>query len=167
MISISVAASAVDYAIATQFSRALGAWDAAEAPAHGIPPDIVLELFHSDSEEDIAAKYSDPDQKIFIARWEGSPAGIVAFGRFGEDALELHKFFVGPEFRGRGIGRALIAAALAEAGKSGRKTMLLHTTVYMKNAVAVYESFGFRRCPPFRPVPAAIEHTEIFMTRPL
>lgn len=167
MLSISAASNAGDYAIATTFSRALGAWDAVEAPAHGIPPEVVLELFHSDGEEDVAAKYSEPGQTVFIARWNGEPAGCVAFERHGEDALELHKFFVDAKFRGKGIGSALVRTALTEAAKSGRKKIVLHTTVYMRNAVAVYESFGFERCPPFRDVPAAIAHTEVFMTRPL
>lgn len=167
MLSISAASSAEDYAIATALSRALGQWDAREAPAYGIPPDVVLELFHTDDEEDVAGKYSDPDQKIFIARWDGEPAGCVGFERHGADALELHKFFVDAKFRGKGVGKALIQTALSEATKSGRKTMVLHTTIYMKNAVAVYESFGFQRCPPFREIPASIEHTEVFMTRSL
>lgn len=167
MLSISAASSAEDYAVATALARALGEWDAGEAPAHGIPPDLVMELFHGDDEEDVAAKYSEPDQKILIARWNGLPAGCVAFERFGDEILELHKFFVDPAFRGRGIGRTLIETALAEAAKSGRKKIVLHTTIYMKNAVSVYESLGFQRCPPFRPIPAAIEHTEIFMTRAL
>lgn len=167
MLSISVASNAEDYAIAAALAHALGEWDAGEAPAHGISPEMVLELFHSDDEDDVASKYSEPDQKIFIARWEGEPAGCVAFERHGDDALELHKFFVDARFRGKGVGRALIGAALAEASKSDRKTIMLHTTRYMKNAVAIYESFGFQRCPPFRQVPAAIEHTEVFMTRAL
>ena len=167
MISISIASNAKDYAIAATVSRALGAWDAVEAPAHGIPPEVVLELFHSDGEEDIAAKYSDPEQKMFIAHWEGEPAGCVAFERHGDDALEIHKFFVDPRFRGKGVGRALLSMALAEAGKSGRKRIVLHTTTYMKHAVAVYESFGFERCPPFRQMPEGIEETEVFMERSL
>ena len=167
MLSISAASNAEDYAIATAFSRALGAWDAVEAPAHGIPPEVDLELFHSDAEEDIATKYSNPEQKIFIARWEGVPAGCVAFETFDDETLELHKFFVDANFRGKGIGRALIGTALDAAAESGRKRIVLHTTIYMKNAVATYESFGFERCPPFRQVPAAIEHTEVFMTRAL
>jgi GNAT superfamily N-acetyltransferase len=167
MLSISAASNAEDYAIAAALARALGEWDAGEAPAYGISPEMVLELFHSDDDEDVAAKYSEPDQKIFIARWDGEPAGCVAFERHSEDSLELHKFFVDARFRGKGVGRALMDTALGEAGKSGRKTIVLHTTRYMKSAVALYESFGFRRCPPFRQVPAAIEHTEVFMTRPL
>ena len=167
MLSISAASNAGDYAVATAFSRALGEWDAREAPAHGIAPEIVLELFHADDEEDVAGKYSDPEQKIFIARWDGEPAGCVGLERHGDDAMELHKFFVDAKFRGKGVGKALMEAALAEARKSGRKTIVLHTTVYMKNAVAIYEAAGFERCAPFRDVPAAIAHTEVFMMRAL
>jgi hypothetical protein len=37
----------------------------------------------------------------------------------------------------------------------------------MKSAVSLYEAFGFTPCPPFRDIPEAIKHTEVFMKRPI
>ncbi|MGN6534595.1 MAG: GNAT family N-acetyltransferase, partial [Mesorhizobium sp.] len=76
-------------------------------------------------------------------------------------------FFVDTQFRGKGIGRSLMAAAMAELDKGRRRTVLLHTTFYMTNAIAVYEAFGFTPCPRFRQTPEFIRHTDVFMARTL
>ncbi len=147
--------------------RALGEWDAAEAHAYGIASDVVLDLYHNETSSSLATKYNAADAGMFIARWEGSPAGCLAFNPFDETAFEIHKFYVDPQFRGKGIGSALMRATLSEVEKGRRRTILVHTTVYMKDAVSLYESFGFTRCSPFRSVPASVSHSEIFMSRPI
>jgi hypothetical protein len=45
--------------------------------------------------------------------------------------------------------------------------MVLQTTIYMKDALSLYETFGFVRCPQFRDIPDEIKHTEVFMQRAL
>jgi hypothetical protein len=56
-------------------------------------------------------------------------------------------------------------AALAEIEKGRSRTVLIHTTFYMTNAIAVYEVLGFRPCPPFRETPEHVRHTDVFMSR--
>ncbi|MER8510386.1 MULTISPECIES: GNAT family N-acetyltransferase [unclassified Mesorhizobium] len=95
----------------------------------------------------------------------GEPTGgLPRLDQFDDHTAEIHKFFVDASFRGKGIGRALMGAALAEIRKGRIRTVLIHTTFYMKNAIAVYESFGFRPCPPFRETPEPVRHTDIFMS---
>lgn len=167
MISIAVAGSTSDFSAAAALCRALGEWDAAEAPKYGVPPALVMELYHSEDEAKIVAKYSIDDARLYLARWEGQPAGCVAISPFDKDTLEVEKFYVDPAFRGKGIGRALMAGLLADAEKSGRDRILIHTTVYMKSAVTIYRSLDFAECAQFRDVPASVVHVEIFMSRPL
>jgi GNAT superfamily N-acetyltransferase len=102
---------------------------------------------------------------MFLARWQGVPAGCIAFSPFKAKTAEIHKFYVDPEFRGKGIGGTLMRAILAEIAKGRHNRIVLQTTVYMKSAIAIYESFDFTRCPPFRPIPNSIRHTEVFMSR--
>ena len=104
---------------------------------------------------------------MFLARWQGAPAGCIALAPFEADAMEIHKFSVDPAFRGRGIGNLLMQRVLDEAKKSKRTTMLVNTAAYLKSAVSLYEAFGFVHCSPFHEVPAEISHTEVFMSRPL
>ncbi len=57
--------------------------------------------------------------------------------------------FVRSEERGRGIGRALLAALEAEARRLGLTRLVLETGVRQLEAIALYESAGFSRIPPF------------------
>ena len=67
----------------------------------------------------------------------------VAFGRAVTDYATfayLRDFFVLPEFRGRGYGRALVQAAMARLQTEGVGRVMLGTT----DAHGLYEKFGFK-----------------------
>ncbi|MBB3659636.1 GNAT superfamily N-acetyltransferase [Rhizobium sp. BK650] len=167
MISLSRAASTEDFIIIAGFCEALGALDVELGRDHGIPAETVMALFHGETHESLARKYDSDDAMMFLARWEGAPAGCIALAPFEGDAMEIHKFYVDPTFRGRGIGNLLMQRVFDEAKRSRRSTMLVNTAAYLKSAVSLYEAFGFVHCPPFHEVPAEISHTEVFMSRPL
>jgi GNAT superfamily N-acetyltransferase len=166
MLSIACANSNADFDAAATFCSQFADWDAAMSPSHGVPADIVLSLFHSDTSDSLRAKFSAPPEALMlIARWEAAPAGCVAINAFDEATAEIHKFYVDPKFRGKGIGSALIGAALAEVSTTHRRRVVLHTAYYMENAIAVYEAFDFVRCDRFRPSPDIVSHTDVFMSR--
>jgi ribosomal protein S18 acetylase RimI-like enzyme len=165
MLTLSNANSASDFAIVAEFARAFGEWDAAQVQPYGISREEVLRAFHSDTAGSLAEKFGSEDAKLLVARWEGTPAGCLAFNPFDHDAIEIHKFYVDPNYRGKGIGGALMRAALADMEKGRRRKVILHTAVYMKDAISVYESFGFAICPRFRETPEIIKQTDCFMSR--
>jgi putative acetyltransferase len=68
-----------------------------------------------------------------IAPLEGGP----------DDTCELKKMYFLPAARGRGIGRALIAVALAAARERGFRRCYLETLASMQAARALYEKIGF------------------------
>ncbi|CDX35803.1 conserved hypothetical protein [Mesorhizobium sp. SOD10] len=166
MISVSPARGAEDFNVLAGLYRKLAEWDAEAALPHGVSAEDVKTIFHPEtSGEELAAKFNTPEAVAFVARLGSLPAGCLAFDPFDDNATELHKFFVDASFRGRGIGRALMGTALAEIAKGRSRTALIHTTFYMKSAIAVYEAFGFRPCPPFRETPEQVRHTDVFMSR--
>lgn len=167
MISIAAAASREDFAVVAALCRSLGEWDAAQAPKYGVPAEVVMALYHSHDEAEIVLRYSSGQARIYLARWGGQPAGCVAVAPFDTDTLEVEKFYVDPAFRGKGMGRALMGALLDDAERSGCGRIVIHTTIYMNSAVAIYRSLGFAECDQFRDVPASVLHSEIFMWRPL
>jgi ribosomal protein S18 acetylase RimI-like enzyme len=168
MISVSPARSAEDFEIAARLARGLADWDIVAVQSYGISAEDVVSIFHPGTGADIlAARFGATDASFLIARWEGAPAGCAAFSPFDDDTTEIHKFFVDAQFRGKGIGRALMDIALAEIGKGHRRKVVLHTTPYMESAVAIYESFGFRPCSRFRETPEHVRHTDLFMSRSL
>lgn len=165
MISVSPARSAEDSETMAGLCRKLAQWDVDAVQPYGVSEEDVRTIFHPErSGSSLAAKFGAPDAMAFIARSENLPAGCLAFDQFDDHTAEIHKFFVDASFRGKGIGRALMGAALAEIRKGRSRTVLIHTTFYMKNAIAVYESFGFRPCPPFRETPEPVRHTDIFLS---
>jgi len=96
---------------------------------------------------DLAA-YADPDVALFIARAAGVVVGCGAYRLAGDGSAEVKSMFVLPEARGRGIGRAILAAI--EAALRGRATTLrLETGTKQDAALRLYESAGFHRRGPF------------------
>ena len=65
--------------------------------------------------------------------------------RIREDVGAIKRMYVRPEFRGKGIGRVLVEALLAEAQQIGYLTVRLDSVLFMKAAHSLYRSAGFRR----------------------
>lgn len=162
---VAPARSADDFDAAAGFCRKLGQWDAERAPAHGVAAADVVAAFHPDlSGGELAAKFAGPDAAMLLARVDGTPAGCLAFEPFGDEASELAKFFVDASFRGRGIGAVLLEAAIAEIGNGRRRTVLVHTAVYMEAALKTYAAFGVAPCPRFRDTPEPVRHADVFLS---
>lgn len=75
----------------------------------------------------------------FIAADDGGLRGVVALQRFGEHGL-LRSLAVEPGARGRGLGRALVAAAEARARRQGLTSLTLLT----ETAAGFFAALGYR-----------------------
>jgi len=88
---------------------------------------------------------------FFVARIEGAPVGCGAIQIYGREYGELKRMYVRPSFRGRGLGRQLLEHLAAHAAAQGVGLLRLETGIHQREAIALYEAFGFRRRPPFDP----------------
>ncbi|MCK9258450.1 MAG: GNAT family N-acetyltransferase [Azoarcus sp.] len=89
------------------------------------------------------------DFVAFIAFNGDTPCGLInCFEGFSTFAaaplLNIHDLIVHADFRGRGVGRALLGAAEAEARRRGCCKLTLEVLSNNHTALATYERAGFR-----------------------
>jgi putative acetyltransferase len=112
---------------------------------------------------DLAA-YQRPEVTLFVAREAGAAIGCGAYELHGDGSAELKSMFVTPEGRGRGIGRAILAA-IEDALRGRVTTLRLETGVKQPAAIHLYETAGFQRRGPFGKY--RDDPLSIFMEKPL
>jgi putative acetyltransferase len=89
----------------------------------------------------------EPSVAEFVAEIEGRVVGSVALRDRGDGTGHISKFFVDAAERGKGIGRALLEAAMSHARERGLHELDLETRSQFEAAVHLYESTGWRRGP--------------------
>ncbi len=89
----------------------------------------------------------EPGGEIYMAVVSGLAAGTVALIPAGEGILELTKMAVSPEFRGMGIGDALMAKCIEHARNSGVHTIWLESHTKLAPALGLYRKHGFVETP--------------------
>lgn len=105
--------------------------------AYGLPPDPDLLRFGAPSRSTYAE---------LVAEEGGVLLGTITLSAHprADDAGWISKFFVDPLHRGRGAGRALLAAAVREAHRLGMRWLELQTLVVFREAIALYDSTGWK-----------------------
>jgi ribosomal protein S18 acetylase RimI-like enzyme len=98
--------------------------------------------------------YAPPDGRLLLAEFEGQLAGCVALHQLDSKNCEMKRLYLRPQFRGKGLGRALSGTIIAEARAIGYERMRLDTVEpVMKDAVAMYRRLGFKEIAPYRTNP--------------
>ena len=74
------------------------------------------------------------------------------------ERCEAKRLYVRPQFRGSGVGRALIDWVIAEARGAGYREMVGDTMPVMARALEMYARMGFERTGAYtdEPTPGAI-----------
>ena len=99
--------------------------------------------------------------EILFALEAGEAVGCCALVRLGDGGFELAKMAVADHRKGRGYGRALMAAAVAWARTAGAPRLYLETNSALAPALGLYRAFGFREITPAAPSPYA--RANVFM----
>ena len=93
----------------------------------------------------------EPGISFFTARMDGVAVGMGALKHLDQDHVELKSMHTHSDYRGQGVGRAMLEHLLAEARRRGYKRCSLETGTMEAFAAArrLYESSGFTVCEPF------------------
>jgi ribosomal protein S18 acetylase RimI-like enzyme len=86
---------------------------------------------------------------FFVIRHDGAPAGCGGIELFGADYGELKRMYVRPQFRGLGLGKAMVDLLADHARRHGVFVLRLETGIHQRAAIGLYERLGFRGIPPF------------------
>jgi GNAT superfamily N-acetyltransferase len=89
---------------------------------------------------------ANPQFRALIAEWHGKPAGYALFfgyySTWRGSALYLEDLFVRPDFRGRGVGTALLSRVAKIARAEGRILMRWEVLHWNKPAIELYKALG-------------------------
>jgi putative acetyltransferase len=107
--------------------------------------------------QSLPGKYAPPAGRLFLAFWDGRPAGVIALRALKDDGLcEMKRLYVRSEFRGHSIGRILTERLIREAAEIGYSRMRLDTVPgQMDKAIAMYRVLGFKETVPYYDTPVA------------
>ena len=104
----------------------------------------------------LPGEYAPPQGRLILAEYEGHLAGCVALHKLESGVCEMKRLYLRPEFRGKGLGRAMAERIIVEARQIGYRRMRLDTVEpVMRDAVAVYRKLGFKEIAPFCANPIA------------
>lgn len=110
--------------------------------------DLTFQRF-DDEVKNPLARYGAPKGKLFIALWNGEPAGCIALAPMSDDCCEMKRLYVLPNFRMHGIGKALVEHLLAVAREMKYSAMRLDTFKKLQSAIRLYENYGFHYIEPY------------------
>jgi GNAT superfamily N-acetyltransferase len=108
---------------------------------------------------ELPGDYSPPHGRLLLAKVEDELAGCVALHKLQLEICEMKRLYLRTKFRGKGLGRVLANAIMAEARSIGYKMMRLDTVEpVMQDAVELYRKLGFYEIAPYRvnPMPGTL-----------
>jgi ribosomal protein S18 acetylase RimI-like enzyme len=102
------------------------------------------------------AYFAPPDGAFFVGYLAGWPVATGGWRRRGDlvvagsdQAAEVKRMYVAPAARRRGLARAMLAHLEETARQGGADVMVLETGLAQPEAIALYESAGYRPIPGF------------------
>jgi len=104
---------------------------------------------------DFPASYLPPAGALLLASHENRLAGSIALRRLDDGICEMKRLYVRPDYRGKGVGRALALAIIDTAKGMGYGHMRLDTLPGMEDAQRLYRALGFREIAAYydNPIP--------------
>jgi putative acetyltransferase len=99
--------------------------------------------------DDIERSYANNNGMFdVIINPDGNIIATTGIFRINETTCELRKMYLMKEYRGIGLGRYLLDHSIDAAKKLGYKKIILETASVLKEAIGLYEKYGFKRYQP-------------------
>jgi GNAT superfamily N-acetyltransferase len=105
----------------------------------------------------------NPGGEIVMAVLEERAIGCCALLAMPERTFEVAKMAIAEGFRGSGIGKKLLAYAVARAKEIGGRRLYLESSTKLPNAIHIYEKQGFSHVPPERIRRSPYARSDVYM----
>ena len=86
---------------------------------------------------------------FFVTRHDGVPAGCGGVQFYETEYAELKRMFVRPQFRGLGVAKLMLQHLENYTREHSIPVLRLETGIHQKEAIGLYEQWGFQYIPPF------------------
>ncbi len=163
MIEIARAVTQAQYQAIGELMTEYIAWDADQTAQLGVDPQVFLNFYYGSEVETLPGKFAPPHGCLLLATLDGKSAGCIGYRQLSEGVCELKRLYVRPECRGKGLGRLLAAELIEQARSSGYLEMRLETGIFMQDAHHLYQSLGFKFCPPYYEIHESLRENTLFM----
>lgn len=120
--------------------------------AERLPEGFDVEAAHA---TDALGPFRPPDGAFVVMTSGATPVGCGALQGFDAHTAEVKRMWIHPKWRGLGLGQRLLAHLEDTAQQSGRTRIVLDTNATLVEAIAMYESAGYRQIPPYNNNPDA------------
>ncbi|MEE1296435.1 MAG: GNAT family N-acetyltransferase [Bifidobacterium sp.] len=114
--------------------------------------DMALYIERDLNPDTLRAQIDDPESRYLLASVDGKPAGVLKVNvgaaqteTMGDDALEVQRIYVLREYKGHGVGSALMARAFDLARRLGKRRVWLGVWEHNDAAYRFYLHKGFRK----------------------
>jgi GNAT superfamily N-acetyltransferase len=119
------------------------------AYAKSLPVDLAPQGF-SQELASLPGIYAPPGGELLLAKRGDHVLGCIALKPLEPPKVaEIKRLFVRPQARGKGVGKALVQAAIMAAKQLGYGEIKLDTLPGMEGAIALYKAAGFTAIPPY------------------
>jgi len=101
-----------------------------------------------DPERSVSAaptELAPPHGVFLLVRVDAEVAGCGGVKTLSDEGIgEIKRMWIASRWRGRGLGRLLLAALEDAAARLGHETIRLDTSAHLREAIALYQSAGYR-----------------------
>lgn len=95
---------------------------------------------------DVETFYQTVGGEFWVVEYQGKVVGTSAYYPIerGENAVEIRKMYLLPEFRGKGIGKFLLQQLEEKIANRGFQQIWIETASALKEAIQLYENSGYQ-----------------------
>lgn len=94
-------------------------------------------------------EFDPPDGLFLVGSLDGDAVAAGGWRRIGDGVAEIKRMYVAERARRRGLSRLMLAQLEATLAAGGCQRVVLMTALAQPEAIALYESSGYREAQPY------------------